>query len=122
MSVRYLDGMTRYRSTKAEEFYRDLVAGDFGDDITIDDFVSDLVNGARDPFLDLERVGVLRLWLDDIEEELVLKARVEGMSWAEIGSNLGRSKQAVWEKYRDPQDGSADDDAWDPRNRSPRNR
>jgi len=50
----------------------------------------------------LEAMGYLRGWLNSIEDDLVLKARVEGWSWQRIGDALGQSKQAVWEKYRDP--------------------
>ncbi len=50
----------------------------------------------------LEGIAYVRNWLDSIEDDLVLKARVEGWSWQRIGDALGQSKQAVWEKYRDP--------------------
>ena len=36
------------------------------------------------------------------EEDLVNKARVEGWSWFGIAEALGRSRQAVWEKYQRP--------------------
>jgi len=55
-----------------------------------------------DPPLALSAIGALRRWLDGLEEDLVNKARIEGLSWHGIGTYLGRSKQAVWEKYRDP--------------------
>ena len=49
-------------------------------------------------------VGALRRWLEEVEEELVLKANVEGDSWGHIAKCLGRSKQGVWAKHRDPQE------------------
>jgi hypothetical protein len=58
----------------------------------------------------LEGMRYLRSWLDSIEEDLVLKARVEGWSWQRIGDAIGQSKQAVWERYRDPQDRTPDED------------
>jgi hypothetical protein len=54
-------------------------------------------------------VGLLRRWAEDAEEMLVLKARVEGWSWKRIADELGRSKQAVWERYRDPEERTPDD-------------
>jgi hypothetical protein len=57
----------------------------------------------------LDALSFLRSWLDDVEEDLVLKARVEGWPWQRIADSLGQSKQAVWERYRDPQDRSPDD-------------
>ncbi len=53
----------------------------------------------------LEAVGLLRGWLEELEEKLVLRARVEGLSWHGIGTALRRSKQSVWEKYHDPDPG-----------------
>ena len=53
---------------------------------------------------DLEAIGIMREMLDTREEELVLKARVEGWPWSRIADALGLSEQAVREKYRDPQD------------------
>jgi hypothetical protein len=57
-----------------------------------------------DPNFGLAAVGSLRRWLAEREEDLVKKARVEGWSWFGIAEALGRSRQAVWEKYREPID------------------
>jgi hypothetical protein len=58
--------------------------------------------GAVEPTGGLSAIGLLREYLDEREADLVLKARVEGMPWAEIGRLLRRSRQAAWEKYHDP--------------------
>jgi hypothetical protein len=50
----------------------------------------------------LEALRNVREWTEDRERYWVLKAREEGLSWHGIATALGRSKQAVWEKYRDP--------------------
>jgi hypothetical protein len=55
-----------------------------------------------DPQLALPAIRRIRYWLDDCESEAVLKAQVEGMPWSEVGRQLGRTKQAVWEMYHDP--------------------
>jgi hypothetical protein len=66
--------------------------------------VAHVEENTDDPRVALSAIGVLRSWLDEMEEDLVNKARIEGLSWFGIGTLLGRSKQAVWEKYRDPID------------------
>lgn len=53
----------------------------------------------RDTTLSLAAIGTLREWLDVQEDDAVARARAEGMSWGRIGELLGRSRQAVWEKY-----------------------
>jgi biotin operon repressor len=45
-------------------------------------------------------MGILQHWLARHEEVLVQEARVKGASWADIARLLGRSRQAVWERYR----------------------
>ncbi|MDQ3932945.1 MAG: hypothetical protein M3252_08940 [Actinomycetota bacterium] len=48
----------------------------------------------------LTAIGLLQSWLTRMEQRLVVNAReYDGLSWAELGLLLGRSKQAVWEKY-----------------------
>jgi len=72
--------------------------------------LSELVDRIDDSDPDsLFAVGLLRRWAEDAEEMLVLKARVEGWSWKRIADELGRSKQAVWERYRDPEERTPDD-------------
>lgn len=67
-----------------------------------------LVDDAEDtdPLVALPAVAALRDLLEDLEESAVVRARIEGMSWSRIGALLHRSKQAVWERHRDPQDPS----------------
>lgn len=54
----------------------------------------------RDPKSALSAMGILQHWLAKREESLVQEARVKGASWADIARLLGRSRQAVWERYR----------------------
>jgi hypothetical protein len=49
----------------------------------------------------LKAIRDLRSWLDELEGLLVPDARVEGLSWQSIATALGRTKQSIWEKYRD---------------------
>jgi hypothetical protein len=62
--------------------------------------------GGNDSLTALSAIASLRVYLEDRECEVVRKARAETMSWGQIAEALGRSKQSVWEKYRDPQDRS----------------
>jgi hypothetical protein len=57
-----------------------------------------------DPAIALPALRSLQYQLEGWEAEAVLKAQVEDMPWSRIGQLLGRSKQSVWEKYREPQD------------------
>jgi len=59
-----------------------------------------------DPLLALSAMGALRGWLDKREAAVVKMARHEGFSWQGIATAVGRSKQAVWEKYQNPADPS----------------
>jgi hypothetical protein len=59
-----------------------------------------------DPILALSAIGALRGWLDQREATVVKMARSEGFSWQGIATAVGRSKQAVWEKYQSPADPS----------------
>ena len=62
--------------------------------------------GDTNPTLALSAVGALRVWLDEVEGPLVSRARDEGHSWHGIATALRRTKQGVWEKYRNPADSS----------------
>jgi hypothetical protein len=71
-------------------------------DVELDD-LDDLVRearGDRDPENALAALGVLQHWLAKREEGLVHEARDKGASWGDIARLLGRSRQAVWERYR----------------------
>ena len=61
-------------------------------------------DGVDDPLHALAGIGNLRRWLETQEEDFVIKALAEGRSWGQIAKMLQRSKQAVWEKHRDPED------------------
>ncbi|QKT06895.1 hypothetical protein HUN08_06600 [Gordonia sp. X0973] len=52
------------------------------------------------PIEALARVAGLRQEVARAEEVAVRRARLAGMSWAEIGLLLGVSKQAMHKKYR----------------------
>jgi DNA-directed RNA polymerase specialized sigma24 family protein len=65
---------------------------------------SDMVALARatddeDPRTALAATARLRRAADQVESLVVRRARVSGMSWAEIASCLGVSKQAVHQRY-----------------------
>lgn len=51
-------------------------------------------------------VGALHMWLADREMIGVFRARAAGHPWTWIAERLGRSRQAVWERYRDRTDDS----------------
>jgi hypothetical protein len=59
-----------------------------------------------DPTVSLSAIREIRTWLDIRELHFVERARSEGLSWHGIAKHLGRSKQAVWERYRNPSDSS----------------
>ena len=44
-------------------------------------------------------IGALRLYLDNAEMTAVFDARVDGRSWSWIASRLGKTRQALWERY-----------------------
>jgi hypothetical protein len=76
--------------------------------------LNDLANQAEDPDPEvaLVAIGVLQdwaaTWLTRMEAEAVVRARAEGYPWGRIAGHLGRSKQGVWEKYRDSDEHTAD--------------
>jgi hypothetical protein len=65
-----------------------------------------ITNEPDDPIIALEAIGNVRRWLDQREYHFVTAAREEGRSWQGIGEALGRSRQAVWQRYRNPSDPS----------------
>lgn len=67
------------------------------------DTVNTAVDGANDPDNPIEqlaRIATARNELVREEEIAVRRARNAGLSWAEIGTLLGVSKQAMHKKYR----------------------
>ena len=56
----------------------------------------------------LTEVALVRHLLDDMELKLVQVARARGVSWAEIATPLGVTKQSAWEKWREFDEDSAD--------------
>jgi hypothetical protein len=55
----------------------------------------------RDPAVALPAIGRIRAWLDKREAASVHAARREGWSWGRIGDALGRTRQALWQRYRE---------------------
>ena len=45
-------------------------------------------------------VAEMRRWVDDVLEEYVTLARMDGSGWQEIANALGVSRQAAWHRYR----------------------
>lgn len=91
--------------SQQEAYQRALAAGE----LTDHDLLEDAEDYHHAPAQALIALGLLQAHYDELEDSAVLAARVEGMSWGRIGMCLGRSKQAVWEKHRDPQDTTSDD-------------
>lgn len=55
--------------------------------------------GSKDPALGLQAVAALRSLLEQIERLHVDNARDLGLSWADVASHLGVSRQSVHEKH-----------------------
>lgn len=55
---------------------------------------------ARDPLEALRELELRRRELDDLERQLVLRARVAGASWKQVGAAVGVSGQAAHKKHR----------------------
>jgi hypothetical protein len=67
---------------------------------------ADLVSMAESEDLEtcLLGIGLLSEWVADRELVAVFKARAANQSWGWIGARLGRTRQALWERYRDRTD------------------
>lgn len=67
-----------------------------------DELVDALARAAEpDPAVALPALRLLREWADQREGAVVSAAREAGWSWGAIASALGRSRQGLWERYRD---------------------
>lgn len=66
-----------------------------------DDDMRTLVSAADDddPRVALRAAAALRHRVEQRQSELVRRARNQGLTWAEIASNLGITKQAVHRRY-----------------------
>lgn len=87
--------MNRVQGSRIEG---DQVEIDLAADAVARDAVDGLAHGAKDKRL--EAANRLRRAADDLVTELVVAARDEGATWAEIGDTLGVSTQAAHQKYR----------------------
>jgi hypothetical protein len=63
--------------------------------------------GGRDARSGLDAVGLLASWLTERESELVAMARRSGWTWDYIAQRLGRTRQSVWEKHRNIEEGDS---------------
>ena len=63
---------------------------------------------AQDAAKALADVALTRKLLEELELNLVRTARQGQVSWAEIATHLGISRQTAWEKWRDLDDETAE--------------
>jgi hypothetical protein len=63
-------------------------------------------NPEADPIEVLQAISAFQKYFAAIENEAVKVARSQNHSWEEIGSALGRTRQAVWQQRAASQDGS----------------
>lgn len=54
---------------------------------------------SEDPAISLLAIRILREHLTDEERRSVALGREQGMTWEQIASLLGQSRQAVWARY-----------------------
>lgn len=62
--------------------------------------VSELSGATADPRVSLAAAHALRRAADHLVEELVVAARADGSTWADVGALLGVSTQAAHQRYR----------------------
>lgn len=93
------DNFDVWLSTFTEAFTEESIelAADTDDEFELVEFAQD-----HDPAVALQAIRSLSYALEAWEEEAVLRARVEGYPWSRIASLLGKGRQTVWKKYRDP--------------------
>lgn len=63
----------------------------------LDEMLLDLTSAV--PVRSLWAVYELRLWVEEVQDRAVARARADGMNWAEIGRALRLSRQAVRQRY-----------------------
>lgn len=100
MICQVLDGVVAQNAERLEYFERIRSDGlGNAEPHTLVDMVLD-----KDLDRSLFGVGLLESWLADQEMIGVFRARKQRKSWAWIGARLGRSRQAVWERWHDKSD------------------
>jgi len=77
-------------------FVQDLITS-----VDTGDAYDDLHDEGRSALWRLCAARVVRSTCDDLEAELVAMARSRGASWTTIGEVLGRTRQALQQRYRD---------------------
>lgn len=55
--------------------------------------------GNQDPRTGLRAVAALRKLVDQLERAQVRSARAQGWSWAEVGTELGVTRQAAFKRH-----------------------
>jgi hypothetical protein len=67
-----------------------------------------------DPIEVLRTVAPLQEYFSSIEREAIRVARAQGRTWDEIGSALGKTRQAIWQRVgtRAPDAGRAFKERW----------
>jgi hypothetical protein len=67
-----------------------------------------------DPIEVLETVAAFHEYFSSIEREAIRVARAQGRTWSDIGSALGKTRQAIWQRAgsRSPDLQRAVDERW----------
>ena len=67
----------------------------------------------------IEPIEVVRVaahyqrYFEEVQRQATAVARAEGRSWQEIGAAIGISRQAAWQRFREPPDPAGPDDSDD---------
>ena len=74
-----------------------------------------------DPIEVLKAVSTFQRYFSAVEIEAVRVARAKGNTWEQIGSALGRTKQALWQRISSPKQMSAEEmrQRWEATKRDP---
>lgn len=77
-------------------------------------------SGPQHPLSTLAVVEQLRWMLDQAEKQLVDGARADGASWGQIARALQVTRQAVWQRYANPDEDRSDSWPFQPATPQPR--
>ncbi len=81
-----------------DEFLLDKVVS--GEEIDPGCLVAYIEANATEPFPTLDAIGYLREWLDEIEHQLMVKARMEDVGWQKIADAIDRSRDEAQTQVR----------------------